>query len=172
MKNNVQECIVFLLNLSSTDPSHIINISAIAPLEYALPLYGFIMPLLVTITTITNSFIIVVLSQKHLRTPTNFVLLSMALTDLLTGLTSVPWFLHYYTLKGYLIDEQEGMSEFWCRTHPILSHILPTVWHTAGIYLTVFLAVQRYIYVCVPSSVHRVCTPKTTKISVFCIVMF
>uniref|UniRef100_A0A7E4VXP8 G_PROTEIN_RECEP_F1_2 domain-containing protein n=2 Tax=Panagrellus redivivus TaxID=6233 RepID=A0A7E4VXP8_PANRE len=91
-----------------------------------MPLYGYVMPLFVTITTITNSFIIVVLSQKHLRTPTNFVLLSMALVDLLTGLTSVPWFLHYYTLKGHLIDKSKGMNEFWCRIHPILSQILPT----------------------------------------------
>ena len=128
------------------------------------------MPLVVTLTTITNSFIVIVLSQKHLRTPTNFVLLSMAITDLLTGLTSVPWFLHYYTMKGYLVDATRGMNDFWCRTHPLLSHILPTVWHTAGIYLTVFLAVQRYVYVCVPDNIYRVCTPRTTKVSVFCII--
>lgn len=44
------------------------------------------MPILVAIMTTTNTFIVIVLSQKHLRTPTNFVLLSMASVDLLTGI--------------------------------------------------------------------------------------
>lgn len=30
--HSIQECIAFILNLSSTDPSHIVNISAIAPM--------------------------------------------------------------------------------------------------------------------------------------------
>lgn len=47
------------------------------------------MPILVACMTTTNTFIIIVLSQKHLRTPTNFVLLSMASVDLLTGINSI-----------------------------------------------------------------------------------
>uniref|UniRef100_A0A915DB25 G-protein coupled receptors family 1 profile domain-containing protein n=1 Tax=Ditylenchus dipsaci TaxID=166011 RepID=A0A915DB25_9BILA len=150
----------------------IINIAQSVPLEYALPLYGFLMPLLVAVTTVTNTFIVVVLSQKHLRTPTNFVLVSMAIADLLTGLTSLPWFLYYYTLKGYEADEQWGLNSFWCHVYPFLSYIIPTIWHTAGIWLTVFLAVQRYVYVCVPSFVHRLCTPKTTRVAVAFITAF
>lgn len=87
------------------------------------------------------------------------------------GLTSLPWFLYYYTLKGYLVDRSGGLPPFWCHVYPFLSYILPTVWHTAGIFLTVFLAVQRYVYVCVPGSIHRVCTPKTTRTCVISIVM-
>jgi hypothetical protein len=61
-------------------------------------MYGYVMPVLVAIAFMSNSFIVLVLSQKHLRsvfvpmhlryvfrTPTNLVLLSMAVTDLLTG---------------------------------------------------------------------------------------
>ncbi|KAI1712707.1 serpentine type 7TM GPCR chemoreceptor srw domain-containing protein [Ditylenchus destructor] len=149
-----------------------IKITCKIPLEYALPLYGFVMPVLVAITTITNTFIVIVLSQKHLRTPTNFVLLSMAIADLLTGLTSIPWFIYYYTLKGYEADERSGLNSFWCHVYPFLSYIIPTIWHTAGIWLTVFLAVQRYVYVCVPGFVHRLCTPKTTRIAVAMITGF
>ncbi|KHN70883.1 Rhodopsin [Toxocara canis] len=128
------------------------------------------MPVLVALTSITNSFLVIVLSQKHLRTPTNYVLLAMAVTDLLTGLTSVPWFLYYYTLRGYTIDEKWGLEPFWCHAHPYLSQMIPTIWHTAAIWLTVFLAIQRYVYVCVPSSVHRYCTPRTTKLCIMTIV--
>lgn len=58
------------------------------------------MPIIVAITLATNSFIVLVLSHKYLRTPTNFVLLAMAVSELLTGLSCLPWLLYYYTFKG------------------------------------------------------------------------
>ena len=57
--------------------------------DWAIPLYGYAMPILVAVTAVTNSFIIIVLSQRHLRTPTNSVLLAMAIADLLTGMHTV-----------------------------------------------------------------------------------
>uniref|UniRef100_A0A1I7YVG1 G_PROTEIN_RECEP_F1_2 domain-containing protein n=1 Tax=Steinernema glaseri TaxID=37863 RepID=A0A1I7YVG1_9BILA len=150
---------------------HQINISESVPLPWALVMYGYVMPVLVAVTVITNSFIVIVLYQKHLRTPTNYILLSMAVTDLLTGLTSVPWFIYYYTLHGYLNDMEWGLVPFWCHAHPYLSQMIPTIWHTAAIWLTVYLAIQRYVYVCVPSSVHLYCTPRTTKLGIFTIVL-
>ncbi|TMS36740.1 hypothetical protein L596_003832 [Steinernema carpocapsae] len=160
-------------NVSSDDCDgcvHAINISDSVPLQWALPMYGYVMPLLVALTVVTNSFIVIVLWQKHLRTPTNYVLLSMAVTDLLTGLTSVPWFIYYYTLNGYRNDQEWGLVPFWCHAHPYLSQMIPTIWHTAAIWLTVYLAIQRYVYVCVPSSVHLYCTPRTTKLCILSIV--
>lgn len=69
-------------------------------MSWALPLYGYVMPVIVSITVATNSFIVVVLSHKDLRTPTNYVLLAMAVSELLTGLSCVPWLLYYYTFHG------------------------------------------------------------------------
>ncbi|CAD5222418.1 unnamed protein product [Bursaphelenchus xylophilus] len=149
-----------------------INISQNVPLDVAVPIYGFVLPLVVSITVVTNTFIITILSQKHLRTPTNFVLLSMAATDLLTGLTSIPWFIFYYTLEGYKIDEKEGLPAIWCRIYPYLSQLLPAFWHTMEIWLTVFLAIQRYVYVCVPTSIPHFCTPQRTKAMIVIIFVF
>jgi hypothetical protein len=78
-----------------------IIISSQVPLSWALPLYGYMMPIIVAITVATNSFIVIVLSHKYLRTPTNYVLLAMAVTELLTGLCAVPWLLFYYTFSGW-----------------------------------------------------------------------
>ena len=77
-----------------------IYIRAQVPLEFALYLYGYVMPFIVAVTVATNSFIVVVLSHRHLRTPTNIVLLAMAVTELLTGLSCLPWLLYYYTFDG------------------------------------------------------------------------
>uniref|UniRef100_A0A914HHA6 G-protein coupled receptors family 1 profile domain-containing protein n=1 Tax=Globodera rostochiensis TaxID=31243 RepID=A0A914HHA6_GLORO len=74
----------------SPQQCRVIQIDAKVPIEWALPLYGFLMPLIVAITILTNSFIVVVLSHRSLRTPTSFVLGAMAITELLTGLLCLP----------------------------------------------------------------------------------
>lgn len=140
-----------------------IQISAKVPLEWALPLYGFLMPLVVAITVLTNSFIVVVLSHRSLRTPTNVVLGAMAISELLTGLVCLPWLLYYYTFKGFETDQQQGLPPFWCNVFPYLATILPSIFHTAAIWLTVYLAVQRFIYICLPKLVRSWCTVERSK---------
>uniref|UniRef100_A0A1I7WGR9 G_PROTEIN_RECEP_F1_2 domain-containing protein n=1 Tax=Heterorhabditis bacteriophora TaxID=37862 RepID=A0A1I7WGR9_HETBA len=187
------------------------------PQWLAKPLYGLAAPIIILITLVTNSFVVVVLSNKNLRTPTNHILLSMAITELMTGkeqegnfnvyiyvglhillsanilevkyfsgLSSCPWFLYYYTFDGLYVDHEEGLPDFWCKAHPYFAVHLPTMsvininfcslylFHTAAIWLTVYLAIQRYIYVCLPSLVVRFCCPKRTKhiIIYICIVAF
>ncbi|KAH7700323.1 CBN-SPRR-1 protein, partial [Aphelenchoides avenae] len=148
-----------------------IVINGQVPLDWALPLYGYIMPIIVAITLATNSFIVLVLSHKYLRTPTNFVLLAMAVSELLTGLSCLPWLLYYYTFKGYQTDQEYGLPPFWCSMFPYLASILPSIFHTAAIWLTVYLAVQRYIYICMPKLVKNHCTIARSRCVIMCIFM-
>ena len=67
------------------------------PLRYALPLYGYVMPLLLAVTIVANTLIVVVMSRRHMRTPTNLVLMAMAVSDMLTLLLPAPWLLYLYT---------------------------------------------------------------------------
>lgn len=133
------------------------------PIEYALPLYGYVVPGVILLTLVTNSFIVAVLTKKHLRTPTNTVLLAMAVVELLTGLCTIPWLLYYYTFGGHLVDEQMGIPKFWCENLSLFLETLPTVFHTCAVWLTVFLAIQRYIYVCIPALARRWCTMRRTR---------
>ncbi|CAJ0946922.1 unnamed protein product, partial [Mesorhabditis belari] len=149
-------------NESSCPGCHVVSISTSQPVWLARPVYGLAAPLIILVTLVTNTLVVVVLSHRHLRTPTNHILLSMAVTELMTGLSSCPWFLYYYTFGGYRTDETEGLNEFWCRFHPYFAVHLPTIFHTAAIWLTVFLAIQRYVYVCLPSLAVKHCTPKRT----------
>uniref|UniRef100_A0A914D7J8 G-protein coupled receptors family 1 profile domain-containing protein n=1 Tax=Acrobeloides nanus TaxID=290746 RepID=A0A914D7J8_9BILA len=159
------------MSRNSTTPCREINISAQVPLSWALPLYGYIMPIIVAVTIATNSFIVLVLSHRYLRTPTNYVLLAMAVTELLTGLSCLPWLLYYYTFEGYIIDAREGLPPFWCTMFPYMASVMPSIFHTAAIWLTVYLAVQRYIYICLPKLVRSHCTARRSKqvIMVICI---
>ncbi|PAV77256.1 hypothetical protein WR25_17917 [Diploscapter pachys] len=138
-------------------------ISKQVPEEWAKPMYGFIMPIIVTLTVATNSFIVIVLSHKYLRTPTNYVLLAMAVSELLTGLSCMPWFLYYYTLSGHKTDALTGLPSFWCYAIPYMASFFPSIFHTMAIWMTVYLAIQRYIYICVPSLVRRFCTIHRSK---------
>ncbi|ETN87297.1 7 transmembrane receptor [Necator americanus] len=127
------------------------------------------MPVIVMLTLATNSFIVIVLSHKYLRTPTNYVLLAMAVSELLTGLCVMPWFMYYFTLSGFEADIKYGLSSFWCNAAPYMAAVLPSIFHTTAIWLTVYLAIQRYIYICVPTLVRRFCTIHRSKQVIFII---
>lgn len=79
----------------------VVKISKDVPLDIAVIMFGYIMPLLLIITIIFNSAIVIVLSQKHMRTPTNMVLLSMAIFDMLTLMFPSPWYFYAYFLGRF-----------------------------------------------------------------------
>ncbi|KAL6723089.1 hypothetical protein Aduo_018130 [Ancylostoma duodenale] len=147
----------------------IVSIPSQVPMHWAIPLYGYVMPVIVMLTLATNSFIVIVLSHKYLRTPTNYVLLAMAVSELLTGLCVMPWFMYYFTLSGFEADIKYGLTSFWCNAVPYLAAVLPSIFHTTAIWLTVYLAIQRYVYICVPTLVRRFCTIQRSKQVIFSI---
>ncbi|KAM3185061.1 hypothetical protein ACTXT7_007135 [Hymenolepis weldensis] len=97
-----------------------------------------ILPFFLTLTVIINILLCITLNRPNMRTPTNFILLAISVTDLLTGLLPLPILTAFNTdyfdtdltlAKGYL-------------TH-YCSVVLPTIFHTISIWLTVLLALQR-----------------------------
>lgn len=64
---------------------------------------------------------------------------------------------------GYITDVMEGLPPFWCTMFPYMASVLPSIFHTAAIWLTVYLAVQRYIYICLPKMVRSHCTARRSK---------
>lgn len=78
-----------------------VNITKELPLAYAVPLYGYLMPVLLVITMVANTLIVVVLSRRHMRTPTNVVLMVMALCDMFTLLLPAPWLIYMYTFGNH-----------------------------------------------------------------------
>jgi hypothetical protein len=51
------------------------NVSCETILNYSVPLYGYITPILLLITMTANSLIVIVLSRRNMATPTNSVLM-------------------------------------------------------------------------------------------------
>lgn len=119
---------------------------------------GYAAPTVVTVTVITNAFVCIVLLQRRFRTPTNLLLVAMAISDTLTGVFPLPSYIYFYTFANY----RDYVPYRWCYVNVTLSLNLPTVCHTASIWLTVALAVQRYLSVCHPDKVKAVFTVRST----------
>lgn len=126
-----------LLEDNSTE---FLNVSRELPTEYAVPMYGYAMPFLLLITIVANTLIVVVLSKKHMRTPTNAVLMAMALSDMFTLLFPAPWLLYMYTFGNHY---KPLSPVFACYAWNMMYDVIPMLFHTASIWLTLALAVQR-----------------------------
>ncbi|XP_034488620.1 sex peptide receptor [Drosophila innubila] len=144
------------------------NITCDSPLEYAMPLYGYCMPFLLFMTIISNSLIVLVLSKKSMATPTNFVLMGMAICDMLTVVFPAPGLWYMYTFGNHY-KPMHPVS--LCLAYSIFNDIMPAMCHTISVWLTLALAVQRYIYVCHAPMARTWCTMPRVKRCTFYIAL-
>lgn len=145
----------------STNETNYVNITTEIEIKYAVPLYGYCVPFLFIITIIANTLVVVVLAKRHMRTPTNVVLMAMAISDMLTVLFPAPWLLYLYTFGNHYKPFYPLAA---CYAWSMMNEIIPNLFHTASIWLTLALAVQRYIYVCHAPVARTWCTmPRVLK---------
>ena len=111
----------------------------------AVPINGFVMPLIAVVTLVNNALVLAVLLRRQMRSPTNALLTALAVSDTLTSVSPTPCFVYFYTLGQRYLD---WVPYSWCFAYFCLTDYLPTVFHTASIWLTTCLAVQRYACVC------------------------
>ncbi len=101
------------------------------PPPYYVILQGVCAPLIIIISTVLNSLIAVVLLQKHLRSPTNILLLAIALYDTLTGLFPFPTYIFVYTFRQ--CNDYIPYNYGWF--HRINHDLLPFIFHTCSIWV-------------------------------------
>ncbi|XP_048778886.1 sex peptide receptor-like [Ostrea edulis] len=130
------------------------HISFVYPIPQAFYLNGFVSPILVFFTLVTNAFVVLILLRRHMRSPTNAILAAMAISDTFTGVSPLPVFIHFFSLENY----HDFVEYHWCYLYKFLGELIPTIFHTASIWLTVALAIQRYIYICHTATARRFCT--------------
>lgn len=136
------------------DAMYVLDLTQAFPIRYAVPLLGYFSPALIYLTLVTNTLVVVVLLKKHMRSPTNAILAGMALSDMFTGLFPLPVFLYFFGMEHY----KEYIPYNWCYTYKFMSALIPIIFHTASIWLTMALAIQRYIYICHSFKARRWCT--------------
>ncbi|CDS42678.1 sex peptide receptor [Echinococcus multilocularis] len=127
-----------------------------------------ILPFSLALTIIINTLLCITLNRPTMQTPTNFLLLVISLADLFTGLLPLPIFVAFLTDdfdKNLTIGK--AFVTYYCTV------VLPTLFHTISIWLTVLLAIQRFIYVVKPLSVrkHAICRYRGVSTSVVIVVI-
>ncbi|OWF46783.1 Thyrotropin-releasing hormone receptor [Mizuhopecten yessoensis] len=98
----------------------------------------------------SNLINITVLTRRHMMTPFNFILTWMAVSDMLTMISYVPFAFHYYcSFSPYSVSPEKN-SFPWMLF--LLFHInFTATTHTVSIWLGVALAIFRYVHLQSPS---------------------
>jgi len=133
---------------------HVSSVLRLERNQFTVPINGILMPLVAVVTLVNNVLVLAVLLHRQMRSPTNALLAALAVSDTLTSLCPLPFFVCFYTLGRRYLD---WVPYSWCFAYFCLTDYLPTVFHTVSIWLTTCLAVQRYACVCcsVNSEVRR-----------------
>ena len=63
-------------------------------------------------------------------------------------------------------------TESFCFTFELFVETVPQFFHNASIWLTLVLAIQRYIYICQATQARNLCTIKRSRILVVIIIFF
>lgn len=122
---------------------------------------GFVQPILVILTTLTNLFVVsFFLTRKNRGKATSLLFVSIAFSDTMTGLTLIP-----NAVEVYAKDYTDFSAE-WCNIYMTLRFYVSRVFHTVSVWQTVVLSIQRYMCVCHPFISGRVCTFWKTFISI------
>lgn len=109
--------------------------------------HGYVSIVVCLLGVVSNTFIVVVLTRRQMVNPTSRILTALAVSDLLTMLSYVPFALHFYIVhRPAAIHETQRNSVGWMRFFLVHVHLSVTA-HTISIWLGVLLSVYRYSYV-------------------------
>ncbi|XP_018599056.1 trace amine-associated receptor 13c-like [Scleropages formosus] len=99
-------------------------------------------PLRVVLLTVCGNLLVIISIShfKQLHTPTNFFILSLAVADLLVGVTVMPFGL------STTIEVCWNFGRTFCVVYKIFAYYLTSV----SLYNVIFIAVDRYLAVCNP----------------------
>lgn len=127
---------------------------------YAAYVHGYASLIICVVGSLANVMNIIVLTRKDMISPTNVVLTGLAIADLAVLLDYIP-----YTCHMYLRPNSHSVIDRWTYGWAlfVLWHSnFSQVFHTVSIWLTVVLAVWRYIAVAYPQKNRDWCKMENT----------
>ncbi|KAJ1532349.1 hypothetical protein ONE63_000953 [Megalurothrips usitatus] len=125
-------------------------------------MHGVVSLLVCLFGSVANGLNIAVLTRREMSSPTNAILTGLAVADLLVMVEYIPFALHHYLLQQPL---SEKFSYPWS-VFVLFHSNFGQVFHTISIWLTLTLAVWRYIAVAHPARNHEWCNMRTTGIAI------
>lgn len=112
-------------------------------------IHGYLSLVVCTFGIVSNVMNIVVLTRRSMISPTNYLLTALAIADLLIMVFYVPNAAYFYCLA--LPDMRFGHAYHWI-VYLLFDTNFNITAHTSAMWLTVSLAVFRYVAVCHPTT--------------------
>jgi len=129
--------------------------------EYA-EVHGYISVMVCVFGIVANIANVVVLNKKHMRTSTNVILKWLAVADLCTMMEYVPFALKFYVFKDPVIENLFVRSYSWM-CYLLFHANFSITMHSVSIWLTIMLAIFRFLYIFFPSKGSYYCTIQHAK---------
>lgn len=126
------------------------------------PHYVFILPIVAFIALVCNILIITVFVKQKMMSTTNIIMTGIAISDTLTVMSPTPLLIYIYG-SGHAHIIPFDLCVYW----EYLMKNICSVTHTASIWLTMYLGINRYLGVCHPFVMRRRCNTKTTVETIF-----
>ena len=126
--------------------------------------FGFVSPPLTLVYVTINILMIVIFRIGRFNSPTHMVLMAIAISDTVYGLSILVPYMHFYTLG----NDKDFVPFGWCWPHFFLTAVIPRIAHTTSLNFTVLLALHRYVSVKFPFKAKMICSKRNTIISIIC----
>lgn len=124
--------------------------------------HGYITLILCVLGSAANSLNIAVLSRREMASSTNSILTALAVADLVVMLDYIPFALHIYTALSPELNRNSYGWAVFVYFHSIFSQ----TFHTVSIWLTITLAVWRFIAIKFPQKNRTLCSKQNTNIAI------
>ena len=125
--------------------------------------HGYVSLVVCLFGMLANTMNIIVLTRKDMISPTNAILTGLALADKVVMIDYIIYAMHHYILVRVSIEEK--FSYPWAMYVFIHSHVTQ-VFHTISIWLTLTLAVWRYLSVAHPLRSRAWCTLNRAMVAI------
>ncbi|XP_033764072.1 sex peptide receptor-like [Pecten maximus] len=137
--------------------------------EWYKPIHGYLAAIVCVFGVIANILNIVVLTRKNMQTSTNVILTGLAISDGVTMAAYFPWALWMYIIYGTDVSLKRDTLE--CAHFQMWYAIFSVIVHSISIWLTVTLAVFRFIFIRFPRRGTRYCNIQRAKLAVVLVVV-
>lgn len=131
-------------------------------------IYGYAATIICLFGVIANMLNVVVLTRKSMVTSANIILTWLALADLSMMACFLPFGVHFYLARGNLPDEfafPATRSKLWI-LYFVFYVNFSVVCHTVAIWLTITLAIFRYVFICYPTVGVTACSLGKARLAV------
>ncbi|GFR66442.1 FMRFamide receptor [Elysia marginata] len=126
--------------------------------------HGYIAIAVCCFGILSNTANIIVLTRKNMASSSNTILMWLAVSDLLTMLSYLPFAYHFFiTEPGDPKVSPFSTPDFAWLLFLLFHANFSIVCHTVAIWLTIALAIFRYIYICKPTSGAYYCSQRRAR---------